>query len=79
MTAIAQQPARPSPEKDGVQAPQYRSVWLSRDWPKRDGKKGNGIDLVAERQDVGVNRRPGAQARPQRQKHAILVLTGTAG
>jgi predicted helicase len=40
-------------EKDGVQAPQYRNVWLWRDWPDRDGKKDNGIDLVAERQDGG--------------------------
>jgi predicted helicase len=40
-------------EKDGVQAPQYRNVWLWRDWPERDGKKDNGIDLVAERQDGG--------------------------
>ncbi|MDI3195425.1 DEAD/DEAH box helicase family protein [Pseudarthrobacter sp. AL07] len=40
-------------EKDGVQAPQYRNVWLWRDWPGRDGKKDNGIDLVAERQDGG--------------------------
>ena len=40
-------------EKDGVQAPQYRNVWLWRDWPARDGKKDNGIDLVAERQDGG--------------------------
>jgi predicted helicase len=41
-------------EKDGVQAPQYRNVWLWRDWPARDGKKDNGIDLVAERQDGGL-------------------------
>jgi predicted helicase len=40
-------------EKDGVQAPQYRNVWLWRDWPDRAGKKDNGIDLVAERQDGG--------------------------
>ncbi|WP_368797587.1 DEAD/DEAH box helicase [Kocuria sp. CPCC 205258] len=40
-------------EKDGVQAPQYRSVWLWRDWPDRAEKKDNGIDLVAERQDGG--------------------------
>lgn len=40
-------------ETDGVQAPQYRNVWLWRDWPGRDGKKDNGIDLVAERQDGG--------------------------
>lgn len=40
-------------ETDGVQAPQYRNVWLWRDWPDRDGKKDNGIDLVAERQDGG--------------------------
>lgn len=40
-------------EKDGVQAPQYRNVWLWRDWPERAGKKDNGIDLVAERQDGG--------------------------
>lgn len=40
-------------ERDGVQAPQYRNVWLWRDWPNRDGKKDNGIDLVAERQDGG--------------------------
>lgn len=40
-------------EKDGVQAPQYLNVWLWRDWPDRDGKKDNGIDLVAERQDGG--------------------------
>lgn len=40
-------------EKDGVQAPQYRNVWLWRNWPDRDGKKDNGIDLVAERQDGG--------------------------
>jgi predicted helicase len=40
-------------ENDGVQAPQYRNVWLWRDWPARDGKKDNGIDLVAERQDGG--------------------------
>jgi predicted helicase len=41
-------------EKDGVQAPQYRNVWLWRDWPDRNGKKDNGIDLVAERQDGGL-------------------------
>ena len=40
-------------ENDGVQAPQYQNVWLWRDWPGRDGKKDNGIDLVAERQDGG--------------------------
>ncbi|WP_226759152.1 DEAD/DEAH box helicase [Arthrobacter sp. SO3] len=40
-------------ENDGVQAPQYKNVWLWRDWPGRDGKKDNGIDLVAERQDGG--------------------------
>lgn len=40
-------------ENDGVQAPQYRNVWLWMDWPDRDGKKDNGIDLVAERQDGG--------------------------
>lgn len=40
-------------EKDGVQAPQYRNVWLWRDWPDRAGGKDNGIDLVAERQDGG--------------------------
>lgn len=40
-------------ERDGVQAPQYRNVWLWRDWPDRDGRKDNGIDLVAERQDGG--------------------------
>ncbi|MEJ1179597.1 MULTISPECIES: DEAD/DEAH box helicase [unclassified Pseudarthrobacter] len=40
-------------EKDGVQAPQYRNIWLWRDWPERNGKKDNGIDLVAERQDGG--------------------------
>ena len=40
-------------KSDGVQAPQYRNVWLWRDWPERDGKKDNGIDLVAERQDGG--------------------------
>lgn len=36
-----------------MQAPQYRNVWLWRDWPDRDGRKDNGIDLVAERQDGG--------------------------
>ena len=36
-----------------AQAPQYRNVWLWRDWPDRAGKKDNGIDLVAERQDGG--------------------------
>jgi predicted helicase len=40
-------------ENDGVQALQYTNVWLWRDWPERDGKKDNGIDLVAERQDGG--------------------------
>ncbi|MHA7156293.1 DEAD/DEAH box helicase [Arthrobacter sp. TMN-50] len=40
-------------EKDGVQAPQYRNVWLWRDWPDRAGMRDNGIDLVAERQDGG--------------------------
>lgn len=40
-------------DNDGVQAPQYRNVWLWRDWPDRAGKKDNGIDLVAERQDGG--------------------------
>ena len=45
-------------EKDGVQAPQYRNVWLWRDWPARDGKKDNGIDLVAERQDGGSHSDP---------------------
>jgi predicted helicase len=40
-------------EKDGVQAPQYRNVWLWKDWPDRAGKKDLGIDLVAERQDGG--------------------------
>nr|WP_271396309.1 type ISP restriction/modification enzyme [Neomicrococcus lactis] len=39
--------------RDGVQSPQYRNVWLWMDWPERDGKKDNGIDLVAERQDGG--------------------------
>lgn len=38
---------------DGVHALQYRNVWLWRDWPDRDGRKDNGIDLVAERQDGG--------------------------
>lgn len=40
-------------ENDGVHALQYTNVWLWRDWPERDGKKDNGIDLVAERQDGG--------------------------
>lgn len=40
-------------ENDGVQALQYTNVWLWKDWPERDGKKDNGIDLVAERQDGG--------------------------
>lgn len=38
---------------DGVHALQYRNVWLWKDWPDRDGRKDNGIDLVAERQDGG--------------------------
>ncbi|WP_406636926.1 DEAD/DEAH box helicase [Pseudarthrobacter quantipunctorum] len=40
-------------EHDGVQAPQYRNVWLWRDWPGRNGKPDTGIDLVAERADGG--------------------------
>lgn len=40
-------------ENDGVHALQYTNVWLWKDWPERDGKKDNGIDLVAERQDGG--------------------------
>ncbi|MGP5073867.1 DEAD/DEAH box helicase [Arthrobacter rhombi] len=40
-------------ENDGVHALQYRNVWLWKDWPDRDGRKDNGIDLVAERQDGG--------------------------
>ena len=41
-------------ENDGVQAPQYKNVWLWRDWPGRAGKSDNGIDLVAEREDGGT-------------------------
>ncbi|WP_327785608.1 type ISP restriction/modification enzyme [Arthrobacter sp. 18067] len=41
-------------ENDGVQAPQYSNVWLWRDWPGREGKSDNGIDLVAQRVDGGV-------------------------
>lgn len=41
-------------ENDGVQAPQYTDVWLWRDWPGRDGKMDNGIDLVAQRADGGI-------------------------
>jgi len=43
----------PFTEDHGVHAAQYRNVWLWRDWPGRAGKKDNGIDLVAERQDGG--------------------------
>lgn len=32
---------------------QYRNVWLWRDRPDREGKKDNGMDLVADRQDGG--------------------------
>ncbi len=42
-------------EKDGVQAPQYRNLGLRRDWPDRDGRKDNGIDLAAERQGRRVS------------------------
>ena len=41
-------------ENDGVQSPQYRDVWLWRDWPGRNGLPDTGIDLVAERADGGV-------------------------
>lgn len=40
-------------QNDGVHALQYRNVWLWKDWPDRAGRKDNGIDLVAERQDGG--------------------------
>lgn len=39
---------------DGVQAPQYRHVWLWKDWPGRNGQPDLGIDLVAEREDGGT-------------------------
>lgn len=38
---------------DGVHAPQYKNVWLWKDWPERPGTD-LGIDLVAEREDGGV-------------------------
>lgn len=39
---------------DGVHAPQYRNVWLWKDWPDRNGQADLGIDLVAEREDGGT-------------------------
>lgn len=41
-------------ENDGVQSPQYKDVYLWRDWPGRNGLPDTGIDLVAERVDGGV-------------------------
>lgn len=38
---------------DGVHAPQYKNVWLWKDWPHRQGND-LGIDLVAAREDGGV-------------------------
>ena len=38
---------------DGVHAPQYKKVWLWKDYPDRPGAD-LGIDLVAEREDGGV-------------------------
>lgn len=39
---------------DGVHAPQYKSVWLWKDWPDRQALPDLGIDLVADREDGGV-------------------------
>lgn len=39
---------------DGVHSLQYKNVWLWNEWPERDGRADNGIDLVAERYDGGI-------------------------
>lgn len=39
---------------DGVHSLQYKNVWLWNEWPERDGRGDNGIDLVAERYDGGI-------------------------
>lgn len=39
---------------DGVHSLQYKNVWLWNEWPDRDGRADNGIDLVAERYDGGI-------------------------
>lgn len=39
---------------DGVHSLQYKNVWLWNEWPDRDGRTDNGIDLVAERYDGGI-------------------------
>lgn len=39
---------------DGVHSLQYKNVWLWNEWPDRDGRGDNGIDLVAERYDGGI-------------------------
>lgn len=39
---------------DGVHSLQYKNVWLWNEWPERDGRTDNGIDLVAERYDGGI-------------------------
>lgn len=39
---------------DGVHSLQYKNVWLWNEWPGRDGRADNGIDLVAERYDGGI-------------------------
>lgn len=39
---------------DGVHSLQYKDVWLWNEWPERDGRTDNGIDLVAERYDGGI-------------------------
>ncbi len=39
---------------DGVQAAQFKKVWLWKDWPERNNFADLGIDLVAQRYDGGL-------------------------
>ena len=54
---------------DGVHAPQYRNVWLWKDWPDRNGQADLGIDLVAEREDVAPLTRRARRSSELRRRH----------